>query len=70
METSKIVGIVIALAVGVIVLTTVLLPIITQATDSKDTEHYVGDTYAPLIGVVGIMGVLIIVMMAVRALKN
>lgn len=59
MDAVKIVYAIIAITVGILVVSSVLLPTVTEAS----TEY---ESYASLFGIVGIMVIIAIVMIAVR----
>lgn len=66
MDTSKLVMAIISVTVGIIIIATVLLPTINDAT----AEGKPAAEYATLLGVVATMVIVAIVMMAVRLMSG
>ena len=66
MDTTKLVMAIISITVGIIIIATVLLPTIGNATE----EGGPAADYATLLGVVGTMVIVAIVMMAVRLMAG
>jgi len=66
MDTSKLVMAIISITVGIIIIATVLLPTIADAT----AEGEAAAQYATLLGVVGTMVIVAVVMMAVRLMSG
>lgn len=66
MDTSKLVMAIISVTVGIIIIATVLLPTINDAT----AEGQPAAEYATLLGVVATMVIVAIVMMAVRLMSG
>lgn len=66
MDTSKLVMAIISITVGIIIIATVLLPTIADAT----AEGGAAADYATLLGVVGTMVIVAVVMMAVRLMSG
>lgn len=66
MDTSKLVMAIISITVGIIIIATVLLPTIADAT----AEGKAAAQYATLLGVVGTMVIVAVVMMAVRLMSG
>ena len=66
MDVTKLVMAIIAITVGIIIIATVLLPTITEATAEGGAAH----DYATLLGVVGTMVIVAVVMMAVRLMAG
>ena len=62
MDTTKLVMAIISITVGIIIIATVLLPTIADAT----AEGQAAAEYATLLGVVGTMVIVAVVMLAVR----
>lgn len=63
--TSKIVGLTVGLVVGIIMVTQVLLPVITDWTTANSTSQYVA-----LITVVGTLAVISLVVFAAKAIMG
>ena len=66
MDTSKLVMAIISITVGIIIIATVLLPTIQDAT----AEGEPAAAYATLLGVVATMVIVAVVMMAVRLMSG
>lgn len=66
MDTTKLVMAIISITVGIIIIATVLLPTIADAT----AEGSAAADYATLLGVVGTMVIVAVVMLAVRLMAG
>ncbi len=66
MDTTKLVMAIISITVGIIIIATVLLPTIADAT----AEGQAAAEYATLLGVVGTMVIVAVVMLAVRLMSG
>lgn len=66
MDTAKLVYAIISITVGVIVISGVLLPTLTDVT----AEGEPGEQYATILGLIGILSIIAIVMVAVRLMGN